>query len=99
MIEATAEENEELSHEVIENSQGDKEVIGEFGIGINPEVKKAIGYTITDEKIIGSIHIAIGENRMFGGENESSLHWDLVMLDPSFEVDGTGVMENGEHFV
>ncbi|MFO8109036.1 MAG: aminopeptidase [Thermoplasmata archaeon] len=99
LVEASAEENEEVFNEVIENSQGDKDIIGEFGIGINPEVTKAIGYTITDEKIIGSIHIAIGENRMFGGKNESTLHWDLVMLDPSFEVDGVQVMQKGEHLI
>jgi len=94
-----AEENGELFKEVLENSQGDKDVIGEFGIGTNPEVTKAIGYTITDEKIIGSIHIAVGENRMFGGKNESTLHWDLVMLGPSFEVDGTAVMDQGAHLI
>lgn len=99
MVEASAEENEEVFNQVLENSQGDKDLIGEFGIGINPEVKKAIGYTITDEKIIGSIHIAIGENRMFGGKNESTLHWDLVMLDPSFQVDGKQIMDRGEHLI
>lgn len=99
LVNAEAEENEDLFHEVLENSQGAKDVIGEFGIGTNPEVNRAIGYTITDEKIIGSIHIAIGENRMFGGENESTLHWDLVMLEPSFEVDGELVMDKGEHLI
>ncbi len=99
LVEATAEKNEELFHEVIENAQGNKKRIGELGIGINPEVHEAIGYTITDEKIMGSIHIALGENKMFGGENSSSLHWDLVMLDPSLEVNGETVMENGEHLV
>ena len=99
LVKADAEENGELFNQVLENSQGDKDIIGEFGIGTNPEVKKAIGYTITDEKIIGSIHIAVGENRMFGGKNESTLHWDLVMLGPSFEVDGKTVMEEGEHII
>ena len=99
LIKAEAEENGDLFNQVLENSQGDKDIIGEFGIGINPEVHKAIGYTITDEKIIGSIHIAIGENRMFGGKNESTLHWDLVMLGPSFEVDGNLVMKNGKHII
>jgi aminopeptidase len=44
-----AKENEKLLKDVIKNSQGNKDVIGELGIGINPEVRKAIGYTITDE--------------------------------------------------
>ncbi len=96
LVKAEAEKNGQLFRQVLEHSQGDKDVIGEFGIGINPEVRKAIGYTITDEKIIGSIHIAVGENRMFGGKNESTLHWDLVMMQPSFEIDGNGIMEGGD---
>ncbi len=89
-------ENEKLLKDVIKNSQGAKDVIGELGIGINPEVRKAIGYTITDEKIIGTIHIAVGENRMFGGKNESTLHWDWVMMSPTMEVDGKTIMEDGK---
>ena len=38
------------------------------------------GYMLTDEKILGTIHIAVGENRMLGGVNESSLHWDLLVM-------------------
>ncbi len=96
LVEVDAEVNEEIFKRVLENSQGAKDVIGEFGIGINPEVNQAIGYTITDEKIIGSIHIAIGENRMFGGRNESTLHWDLVMMAPSFSINGEIVMDGGK---
>jgi aminopeptidase len=91
-----AAENEEVFRERIKNATGGKDVIGEFGIGINPEVHRAVGYTITDEKIIGSIHIALGENRHFGGKNESSLHWDLVMMHPTVIADGTILMEEGK---
>lgn len=52
--------------------------ICEFGIGLNPHIKKSIGYILTDEKIEGSIHVAIGENRGYGGRIASSLHWDFV---------------------
>lgn len=91
-----AKKNEKLFKEVIRNSHGEKDRIGEFGIGMNPKVKKAIGYTITDEKIIGTIHIAVGENRGMGGKNESTLHWDLVMMKPTVEVDGLLVMKDGK---
>ncbi len=96
---AEAEKNGDIFNDVLEYSQGEKDRIGEFGIGINPRVDEAIGYTITDEKLVGSIHIALGENRSFGGKNESTLHWDLVMLDPTVKIDGKKIMEEGEHII
>lgn len=95
LVRVSCEENEELFKEVIANAHGNKDIIGEFGIGINPEVTRPTGYVITDEKIIGSIHIALGENRGFGGQNESSLHWDLVMMHPTVKADGRVIMEDG----
>lgn len=93
--EVSCDENEEVFNEVLEHSHGQKDVIGEFGIGLNPEVNTPTGYTIMDEKIIGSIHIALGENRGFGGANESSLHWDLVMMRPTVRADEKIIMEEG----
>ncbi|NLL00827.1 MAG: hypothetical protein GX271_09235 [Clostridiales bacterium] len=37
-----------------------------------------IGYTVLDEKMAGTFHIAIGDNTMFGGNNSSPLHMDFV---------------------
>ncbi len=96
MVKSKAKKNERLFKDVVKNSHGDKDRIGEFGIGINPRVNKAIGYVITDEKIIGTIHIAIGENRGMGGKNESTLHWDMVMMKPDIEVDGEKIMSGGK---
>ncbi len=96
LVEVSCEENEKLFREVVQHAHGSKDMIGEFGIGLNPEVHQATGYTIADEKIIGSIHIALGENRGFGGQNKSSLHWDLVMMHPTIDVDGTVIMEEGK---
>jgi aminopeptidase len=52
--------------------------IAELGIGCNPEITKAIGYILTDEKINGSVHVAFGFNKMMGGTSVSQLHWDFV---------------------
>ncbi len=99
LVDVSCEENEHIFKEVLAHAHGGKDIIGEFGIGLNPEVKQPIGYVATDEKIIGSIHIALGENREFGGENESSLHWDLVMMHPTVEVDTTVIIEEGKILV
>ena len=50
----------------------------ELGIGMNPHVTKLCGYTALDEKMIGTFHIALGANHLFGGTNVASQHVDFV---------------------
>ena len=45
---------------------------------MNPNVTDLCGYTVLDEKMAGTFHIAIGANTMFGGTNEASDHIDMV---------------------
>jgi aminopeptidase len=52
--------------------------VGELGIGCNPVITKSIGYILTDEKINGSVHVAFGFNKSFGGTSASQMHWDFV---------------------
>ncbi|MHA2181697.1 MAG: aminopeptidase [Promethearchaeota archaeon] len=76
--------------------------VGELGIGCNPLITKAIGYILTDEKINGSVHVAFGFNKSFGGTSTSQMHWDFVTaptatitveyMDNSKRI----VMENGK---
>jgi aminopeptidase len=80
---------------VLANATGAGDVIGELGIGLNPEVGEPCGYMLTDEKILGTVHIAVGDNRMLGGVNDSSLHWDLLVMRPTVEVDGRPLMIDG----
>ncbi|GFP23042.1 hypothetical protein HKBW3S09_00509, partial [Candidatus Hakubella thermalkaliphila] len=56
----------------------------ELGIGLNPMITQMVGYTLTDEKIIGTVHLAIGNNKTMGGQNDSDLHWDILHLNSSF---------------
>lgn len=50
----------------------------ELGLGLNPHVTELCGYTVLDEKMAGSFHIAVGANQMFGGENKAEDHVDFV---------------------
>jgi len=75
--------------------------VAELGIGCNPEITKAIGYILTDEKINGSVHVAFGFNSSFGGTSKSQMHWDFVTA-PKVNItieylDGTKkqIMEQG----
>jgi aminopeptidase len=81
---------------VVSNSGGDSARLGEFGIGLNPAVTRVTGLTLLDEKMIGTCHLALGENRALGGLNDSALHWDLVVQNAILEADGEILLENGK---
>lgn len=68
--------------------------LAELGIGTNPKAKLT-GNVTEDEKILGTIHIALGDNTSFGGRNVSPLHLDGVILKPSLKLDGQNILENG----
>jgi aminopeptidase len=53
--------------------------LGELGIGTNTGIDRATGSTLLDEKIAGTVHLALGRSYSeTGGTNDSALHWDLV---------------------
>lgn len=54
-------------------------VLGELGIGTNPGIDRPTGSTLLDEKIAGTVHLALGNSYpQTGGVNVSALHWDLI---------------------
>jgi len=59
----------------------------ELGIGLNPKAK-VTGIVLEDEKAIGTAHVALGNNRSFGGKVSCASHLDFVFLDPIIVVDG-----------
>lgn len=61
-----------------ENQPQENRVVCELGFGMNPNVTDLCGYTVLDEKMWGTFHIAVGANQMFGGTNEASDHMDFV---------------------
>jgi aminopeptidase len=66
---------------------GEKDRIAEFGIGTNPGAEYTGGSIIIDEKIFGTVHIAIGNNRgAYHGKNKASSHLDLIKEMGSGEV-------------
>ena len=69
--------------------------LGEFGIGLNPAVVEASGSTLTDEKMTGTIHLALGENRFIGGANACTFHKDMLVFEPRVYADDAVIMEDG----
>jgi leucyl aminopeptidase (aminopeptidase T) len=68
--------------------------IAEFGIGTNPKAKVS-GCVLEDEKVIGTVHIALGNNISLGGKVNVPLHLDGVIKNPTVYVDNKKIMSNG----
>jgi len=73
--------------------------IGELGLGLNGGIDRFTGSILYDEKIGGTVHVALGQSYPeTGGLNQSALHWDLIVDTRSegrITADGRVVMENG----
>lgn len=61
--------------------------VAELGIGLNPKAK-VTGRVLEDEKAIGTAHIALGNNKSFGGRVSCPCHLDFVFFDPVIIIDG-----------
>jgi leucyl aminopeptidase (aminopeptidase T) len=68
--------------------------VAELGIGTN-EMAKVTGNVLEDEKIMGTIHVAFGDNHSFGGTVRVSSHQDGIVLKPTVEINGKRVLEGG----
>jgi aminopeptidase len=102
LVEASASTHEDYLRSVLGTDEG-ATLIGEFGIGTNPFIDIVCDDILIDEKINGSVHIALG--RAYpecGGVNESAIHWDIVkdlrgggtvLLDGRPVVDGRGLIQ------
>jgi aminopeptidase len=101
VVDATAARGEEFLREMIGMDEGARRV-GEFAFGLNDAVTEYTGSLLLDEKIGGTVHLALGRSVPgTGGENMSALHWDMVCdLRRGGEVyaDGEVVYRDG-HFL
>jgi len=88
-------ERSKLLEKDVEEIGHDARNIAEIGIGTNPKAR-IIGNILEDEKVYGTVHIAIGNNLSFGGSVDVPLHLDGIILKPTLEVDGKVLIENGK---
>jgi len=94
---AVREEKKTELSEAFDSIEGAR-TVAEFGFGTNPEAS-LIGKVLQDEKALGTVHIAFGDNTSYiSGEeaNNCSIHWDTVCENPTVWFDGEKVLENGE---
>jgi aminopeptidase len=102
VVDASATQNETTLHALLDRDEGARR-IGELGIGCNPGLTRPMNHVLFDEKIDGSIHLALGQSyEKVGGLNQSSIHWDIVKdlrQGGRIELDGEPVQENGRWLI
>lgn len=102
VVSAKAVKNEGFLKTMIKTDKGAK-YLGEFGIGMNPDITKFIKNILFDEKIIGSIHLALGmAYELGGGVNKSALHWDMIKdlrTGGTIYIDGKPIQKNGKFLI
>jgi leucyl aminopeptidase (aminopeptidase T) len=69
--------------------------IAELGIGTNDKAK-IVGSVLEDEKVMGTVHMALGDNKSMGGNVSVQSHLDGILLKPTLWIDDRKIMENGE---
>lgn len=67
----------------------------ELGFGTSHTVPKNLTGGLWDYALWGTVHIAVGRNNDIGGKTLSTIHNDLLMTQPSLELDGVGILKNG----
>jgi len=72
--------------------------IAELGIGTNDKAKLR-GLLLEDEKVMGTIHIALGNNKSMGGKVNVPIHLDGVVKKPTVKFDNKLIMKNGKLLV
>lgn len=102
VVEASATTNQSFLHELLQLDEGASR-IGEFGVGTNFGIQKFTQDILFDEKIGGTVHLALG--RAYpecGGTNFSALHWDIIKdlrQTGAVLLDDQKVLEDGRFLI
>jgi aminopeptidase len=98
VVDGSAEQGDEFLNEMLDTDAGARR-LGELGIGTNYGIATGTKEILLDEKIGGTVHLAIGMSYPeTGGENSSAVHWDMVCdlrRGGSITVDGVELQRDG----
>jgi aminopeptidase len=102
VVDASAEKGEEFLLQMLDTDDGARR-LGELGIGTNYGITEGTGEILLDEKIGGTVHLAVGRSYPeTGGVNDSAIHWDMICdlrRGGRIEVDGEALQEDGRFVV
>jgi aminopeptidase len=98
VVDADASKGKDFLYRMMDQDKGGR-ILGELAIGTNYAITKFTRNTLFDEKIGGTVHMALGAGfPETGSNNKSGLHWDLVCdlrRGGRIEVDGKVILKNG----
>ena len=102
VVAARAASNEDFLKAKLDTDPGARR-LGEFAIGTNWDIQQFTGSILFDEKIGGTVHMAVGQGYAeTGSVNESDVHWDMICdmrNGGEIIVDGTLFYRNGEFMI
>lgn len=101
VIESKATKNEDFLKTMLAVDEN-ASYVGEFGIGMNPKVTRFTKNLLFDEKMGGTIHLALGAAYIDnGGGNDSNIHWDIVkdISKAKIILDGKVVQRNSKWLI
>ncbi len=102
VVKASAEKNENFLLRMLDTDKGAR-YVGEFAFGTNPGIGRFTKNTLFDEKIGGTVHLALGKGYPeSGSKNSSAIHWDMVCdlrQGGEVRVDGVPFLRDGEFLV
>ncbi len=100
LVTASASSNEDFLQQIV-NIDAGASLLGEFAVGTNYGIDLFSSEILLDEKIGGTVHVALGRAYpQAGGTSESAIHWDIIKdtrREGTIYLDGRKVWENG-HF-
>jgi aminopeptidase len=102
VVDASADQGEEFLLEMLDTDEGARR-LGELGIGTNYGISTGTKEILLDEKIGGTVHMAVGMSYPeTGGSNSSAVHWDMVCdlrQGGALVVDGVELQRDGKFLV
>jgi len=98
VVSATAERGDDYLQAALATDAGAR-YLGELGIGTNVGIDRPTGHILLDEKMAGTVHLALGRSYPeTGGTNVSALHWDLICdlrAGGRLSADGETIVQDG----
>jgi aminopeptidase len=80
VVDASCQGNNDLLNEILDTDEGAR-YVGEFALGVNPMVTWPMKDALFDEKLAGSLHLALGQHAPeTPNGNQSAIHWDIVLV-------------------
>jgi aminopeptidase len=99
VVEAHADRGDDVLQAMLATDDGARR-LGEIGIGTNTGIDRPVGTILFDEKIGGTVHLALGRSYPeTGGTNESAIHWDMICdlrTGGRITADGTPILVDGQ---